>query len=88
MMIHNWSKYFDDGNETCSVFFDIRKAFGGVLHYHLLNKLSKLQLDSHILQWMHSYLADRSQVNVVSIVQSSPARLKWGAHINAPDEHP
>ena len=66
MMIHNWSKHLVDGSEVSSVFFDERKAFDSVPHCHLLNKLSKLQLDPHILHWIHSYLADQSQVVAVS----------------------
>ena len=68
MMIHNWSNHLDDGSEVCSVFIDVRKAFDSVPHCHLLNKLSKLQLDPHILHWIHSYLADQSQVVAFSCV--------------------
>ena len=75
MMIQNWSKHLDDGSEVCSVFFDVRKAFDSVPHCHLLNILSKLQLDPHILHWILSYLADRSQVVAVSGVQSSPVNV-------------
>ena len=66
MTIHNWSKHLDDGSEVCSVFFDVRKVFDSVPYSRLLNKLSKLQLDPHILHWIHSYLADQSQVVAVS----------------------
>ena len=78
MMIHNWSKHFDYGSEVCSVFFDVRKAFDSFPNCHLLNKLSKLQLDPHILHWIHSYLTDRSQVVAVSGVQSSPVNVVSG----------
>ena len=45
--------------------FDLRKAFDSVPHIHLINKLSTLNLPSHILIWIHSYLYDWSQVVAV-----------------------
>ena len=64
-MTHDWLRQLDDGNEICSVFFDVRKAFDSVSHSHLLTKLFILQLCPQILHWIHSYLAERSQIVVV-----------------------
>ena len=64
-LTHDWLKELDSGNEICSVFFDLHKAFHSVLHNHLLNKLTTLNLCPHLLQWIHSYLSDRSQVVAV-----------------------
>ena len=58
-LVHDWLSHLDDGNEICSVFFDVRKAFNSVPHSHLMSKLSTLQLYPH-LQWIHSYLAERT----------------------------
>ena len=44
------------------MFFDLHKAFDSVPHNHLLYKLTTLNLCPHLLQWMNSYLSDRSQV--------------------------
>ena len=78
MVIHTWSKHLDDGSEVCSVFFDVRKAFDSVPHCHLLDKLSNLQLNPYILHWLHSYLAERSQVVAISGVQFSPVNVVSG----------
>lgn len=60
--IHDWLKELDSGNEICSVFFGLQKAFDSVPHNHLIDKLTTLNLCPHLLQWIHSYLCDRSQV--------------------------
>ena len=70
-LIHDWLSHFDDGNEICSVFFDVRKAFDSVPHSHLMSKLSTCQLCPHLHHWIHSYLAERTQVVAVGGEQSS-----------------
>ena len=49
------------------MFFDLRKAFDSVPHKYLLDILSTLNgnLCPQLLQWIHSYLSDRSQVIAV-----------------------
>ena len=70
-LTHDCLKSLDDGKEICSVYFDLRKAFDTVPHVPLLNKLTNLQLDEHVLTWIQSYLANRSQVVAVGGDQSS-----------------
>lgn len=77
-LVHNWHKHLDDGNEVCSVFFDIRKAFDSVPHSLLMRKLSTLELCPHVQHWIHSYLAERSQVVAVGGDQSSPVEVVSG----------
>ena len=64
-LTHDWLRDLDNGNDVCSVFFDLRKAFDSVPHNHLLDKLATLSLCPHLLQWIHSYLSNRSQVVAV-----------------------
>ena len=66
-LTHDWLKELDSGGEICSVFFDLRKAFDSVPHRYLLDQLSTLNgnLCPQLLQWIHSYLSDRSQVVAV-----------------------
>ena len=56
---------------SAQYFFDVRKAFNSVPHSHLMTNLSILQLCPQILHWIHSYLAERSQVVVVDGEQSA-----------------
>ena len=72
---HNWSQALDGGNEVCSIFFDLRKAFDSVPRLHLLDKLAALHLDPRIITWLHSYLMGRSQLVVVGGEQSTSLLL-------------
>ena len=77
-LTHEWLKELDDGNEICSIFFDLRKAFDSVPHTHLIDQLSCLNLCPHILQWIHSYLSDRSQVVAIGGELSSVKKVVSG----------
>ena len=57
---HEWSQELDNGNEVCSVFLDLRKAFNSVPHIQ-----ATLNFCLHLLQWIQSYLSERSQVVAV-----------------------
>ena len=68
---HDWLKALESRHNVCSVFLDLRKAFDSVPHRLLLEKLNTYALDSRILSWLHSYLAERKQ-HVVVGGDSSP----------------
>ena len=61
----------EDGNEICSVFFDLRKAFDSVPHGPLLDRLLSYSLNPSLLAWIHGYLAGRTQTVVVGGEQST-----------------
>lgn len=54
-LVHDWLNQLDNGNEICSVFFDVRKAFNSVRHSHLMNKLSTLQLCPYLHHWLSGW---------------------------------
>ena len=62
---HDWLSNLDNGIEVCTVYLDLRKAFDSVPHCALLQKLYNIHLDPYIIQWINSYLAERSQMVVV-----------------------
>ena len=68
---HNWLSAMNDGNEICSVFFDLRKAFDSVPHGPLLDRLLSYSLDPSLVAWIHGYLAGRTQTVVVGGEQSA-----------------
>ena len=77
-LVHDWLSQLDNGNEICSIFFDVRKAFDSVPHSRLMSKLSTLQLCPYLHHWVHSYLAERSQVVVVDGKQSPVVNVVSG----------
>lgn len=52
---------FDSGTITDCVFLDFSKAFDKVAHSLLLHKLSLLNIDSYVLDWIRGFLTNRSQ---------------------------
>ena len=69
-VIEDWSSALDKGYEVCAVFFDVSKAFDTVPHSLLIAKLNELGLDPYLLQWIKSYLTDRTQCVCVDGVTS------------------
>ena len=59
--VESWHSELESGNDVCAAFCDFKKAFDIVSHNLLLQKLSALGLDSHLLKWITSYLTHRSQ---------------------------
>ena len=43
------------------LFFYFKKAFDSVPHVSLISKLTTLNLNSHLLQWIVNYLSNRQQ---------------------------
>ena len=68
---HDCQEALDCGNELCSVFFDLSKAFDTVPHQQLLFKLFELQVDPFLIRWVSNYLTDRTQSVVLGGVQSN-----------------
>ena len=62
---HNWLQQLDLGYDVCTVYFDLQNAFESVPHRPLLQKLLDIQLNPYIVQWVSSYLTNRSQLVVV-----------------------
>ena len=63
---HDWLQQLEQGNEVCSVFFDLKKAFDSVPHHLLLQRLVQFNTNPFIVQWIRSYLTSRPQLVVVS----------------------
>ena len=61
----DWLAAMDQGLYTGAVFIDLRKAFGTVDPYILLNKLSNIGVSADCLQWFTSYLTNRRIVSTL-----------------------
>ena len=62
---HDWFQALEAGQEVCSIFFDLKKAFDSVPHRLRVDKLTSLGLDAHIISWITSYLTNWNQHVVV-----------------------
>ena len=54
---HDCQEALDCGDEVCSVFFDLSKAFSTVPHEQLLHKNSEIHVDPFLIRWVRNFLA-------------------------------
>ena len=52
IVIHNWLRILESGEEVCSIFFVLKKAFDSVPHRPLMAKLEKTSLSPHLQEWI------------------------------------
>ncbi len=71
-------KAFDEKKSTCIVFCDISKAFDRVWHRGLLFKLRQHGISGNILNWITSYLDNRSQKVFVGSAVSDEKHINAG----------
>jgi len=77
-LVNELTSALDKGNSCLGVFLDLSKAFDTVDHDILLQKLEKYGIRGIPLQWMRSYLNERSQCVKVLNVQSSFQQIVCG----------
>ncbi len=58
---NEWFIHLENGLEVQAVFFDLQKAFDSVPHCLLIDKLHRLEVPSHLIRWISSYLHNRIQ---------------------------
>jgi hypothetical protein len=77
-MIDQISEEMDAGNYSIGIFLDLSKAFDTIDHNILLQKLEIYGIRGIALQWLSSYLANRSQCVVIGDTVSAPSTVKCG----------
>lgn len=68
----------DRGKYVGIIFLDIRKAFDSVNHEILMKKLRKLNLPTHLLNLLQSYLSNRKQFTKIGRHRSELAEITTG----------
>ena len=67
-----------NGNVVDAIYFDFAKAFDTVPHRRLLKKLKGYGIDGKILEWIKSFLQNRTQSVKVNGIFSNIASVKSG----------
>ena len=75
---NNWHKSLEEGTDVCAVFLDLSKAFDKVPHGPLMDKLSSLDIDPYVLNWLGDYLLQRDQHVVVNGESSVATKVVSG----------
>ena len=63
---------------TISLYVDFKKAFDTVNHKLLLNKLKTYNIKNYALNWIESYLSDRTQITQIGSLRSNERAVKTG----------
>ena len=72
------AEYVDKGNVMDVILFDYSKAFDVVCHQVLLRKLSCIGIDGQLLEWLGSFLTDRTMQVCVKGQLSSQRKVLSG----------
>ena len=75
---HTIFSLLESYSSVCGAFLDLRKAFDSVPHQPLLDLLASSNLPPPLLNWLHSYLLNRTQCVVVNGSSSSSLLVPSG----------
>ena len=77
-LLHNVYTNFHMNKDTYLIYLDLKKAFDTVSHKILLNKLSRIGLDTTTISWFNSYLNNRKQYVKLNTDCSSLKNISYG----------
>ena len=63
--LEHWTEIIDEGDGIDVAYLDFRKAFDLVSHRHLIYKMSKYGISGQVLNWIESFLHQRTQRVVI-----------------------
>ena len=66
-----------------AAYMDFRKAFDTVPHQRLLSKLKQYNVNGPILNWINSFLSDRSQFVKINNSVSDPLKVTSGVPLDS-----
>ena len=75
---HSILSLLESHTSVCGTFLDLRKAFDSVPQQTLIHLLASSNLPFPLLQWLHSFLLNRSQKVVLNGTSSSPLLVTSG----------
>ena len=76
--LEKWTSNFDQGFQTDVIYLDYSKCFDTVVHSKLLYKLSHYGFEGTALQWLESFLSNRSQIVKINGAFSHPKEVISG----------
>ena len=77
-IMEDWTQIIDEGDGIDVAYLDFRKAFDLVSHKHLIYKMSKYGIKNNVLNWVQSFLQQRTQRVIVRGEKSEPFNVTSG----------
>jgi len=77
-LVEDLQHNMDNHCQVDLILLDFAKAFDRVPHQHLLSKLSNYGITGDILEWIKTWLTQRTQQVVLDDISSVPALVKSG----------
>lgn len=78
VFINKTLEAFNEGKCTLGIFIDFSKAFDTIDHEILLLKLKALNFNQLCINWIKSYLTNRTQITKIGNVASLPSQVSCG----------
>ena len=76
--MEKWTEFLERGDSVDVIYTDFSKAFDSVPHQRLLRKLENMGITGNVLEWIRSFLSNRSQCVRVEDELSSWKPVKSG----------
>ena len=73
-----WTESLDHGIPIDMLYLDFQKAFDSVPHLRLIEKLHNLGIDGKLLNWIHSFITNRTQRVMIGDSSSNWVQVKSG----------
>ena len=77
--MESWTEILDEDDGIDIAYLDFKKAFDFVLHTHLIYKMLKYSIKNHVLNWVKTFLSDRTQRVVIRGTSSDSFGVLIGA---------
>src|ERR1043165_3100952 len=59
-IMNDWTRCLESGGQIDVIYTDFEKAFDKVPHRRLLSKLASYGVNTQLLEWINTFLSDRS----------------------------
>ena len=77
-IVDEWTRVLDEHGQVDVIYTDFEKAFDKVPHKRLLSKLYSYGINESIINWIKSFLCDRTQVVNVNCAKSKSVKVLSG----------
>lgn len=79
---NSWHNLLSKNSQVAAVFFDVKKAFHSVLHYHLISALAKMNIPGPLIKCFFFFISQSLlQLHFLSLPSPTPICLHVQTHV-------